>query len=109
MYPTPNTLLSIAGSKLLIKVSFCGYTVLNWFERLAWIPILVVYIAALGVGGKNLSNPPPAEPASAATVLSFASTMAGFVITWAPLGSDYTLYFKPQVSRYVLDRSFFII
>lgn len=99
-------------------VSFCGYRVLNWYvpllvqettnteysccryERLAWLPVLVVYLVALGVGGKHLSNPPPAEPATAAAVLSFASTIAGFVITYCALGSDFTIYFSPSVQRY---------
>ncbi|EIW55605.1 cytosine-purine permease [Trametes versicolor FP-101664 SS1] len=81
-------------------VSFCGYRVLNWYERLAWLPVLVVYLVALGVGGKHLSNPPPAEPATAAAVLSFASTIAGFVITYCALGSDFTIYFSPSVQSW---------
>ncbi|KAI9063521.1 cytosine-purine permease [Trametes sanguinea] len=81
-------------------VSFCGYRVLNWYERLAWIPVLVVYLVALGVGGKHLSNPPPAEPATAAAILSFAGTIAGFVITYSPLSSDFTIYFNPSVSSW---------
>ena len=71
------------------------------YERLAWIPVLIVYIVALGIGGKHLINPPPAAPADAPTILSFASTIAGFVITYAPLSSDFTTYFKPEVSRHV--------
>ncbi|KAH8097070.1 NCS cytosine-purine permease [Cristinia sonorae] len=85
-----------------LLISFCGYRVLTWYERLAWIPVLVVYIVALGVSGKHLSNPPPMEPASAAATLSFASTLAGFVITYSPLSSDYTMYFHPKVSSWKL-------
>ncbi|KAI0089670.1 NCS cytosine-purine permease [Irpex rosettiformis] len=81
---------------LSLLVSFCGYNVLNWYERLAWIPTLIVYVVALGIGGKHLINPPPAEPANASTILSFASTIAGFVITYAPLGSDFSIYFRPD-------------
>ncbi|KAJ8488035.1 hypothetical protein ONZ51_g3826 [Trametes cubensis] len=81
-------------------ISFCGYRVLTWYERLAWIPVLVVYLVALGVGGKHLGNPPPAEPATAATILSFASTIAGFVITYSSLSSDFTIYFNPSVSSW---------
>ena len=33
-----------------------------------------MYVVALGIGGKHLINPPPAEPADAPTILSFAST-----------------------------------
>jgi purine-cytosine permease-like protein len=83
-----------------LQISFCGYKILNWYERLAWLPVLIVFVVALGVGGKHLVDPPPAEPATAAVVLSFASTIAGFVITYAPLSSDFTSYFYPGVSRY---------
>lgn len=77
---------------------FRGYIVPR-YERLAWIPVLVVYVVALGIGGKHLINPPPAEPSSASAILSFASTIAGFVITYSPLASDFTTYFRPDVSR----------
>ncbi|KIP10745.1 hypothetical protein PHLGIDRAFT_100554 [Phlebiopsis gigantea 11061_1 CR5-6] len=87
-------------SVISLLISFCGYKVLNWYERLAWIPVLIVYVVALGIGGKHLINPPPAEPADAATILSFAATIAGFVITYAPLSSDFTTYFKPEVSSW---------
>ncbi|KZT63359.1 hypothetical protein DAEQUDRAFT_733926 [Daedalea quercina L-15889] len=78
-------------------VSFCGYRVLVWYERLMWIPVLVAYLVAIGLGGKHLVNPPPAAPAAAADILSFASVIAGFVISYAPISSDYTLYYTPDV------------
>ncbi|TFK47512.1 NCS cytosine-purine permease [Heliocybe sulcata] len=80
-----------------LLISFCGYKVLNWYERVCWIPVLVIFVIALGVGGHHLSDPPPAEPATAVSILSFASTIAGFVITYAPLGSDFTIYMDPKV------------
>ena len=67
--------------------------------RSSWLPVLLVYLVALGVGGKNLSNPPPEEPATAASVLSFASVLAGFVLTYTPMGCDFTTYMDPKVSR----------
>ena len=91
-------LLGIAALKT-IQVSFCGYRVLNWYERLAWIPVLVVYLVALGIGGRHITNPPIVEPATAQAVLSFAATIAGFTITYCPLGSDFTIYYTPSVSR----------
>jgi NCS1 nucleoside transporter family len=79
-------------------VSFCGYNFLSWYGRLAWIPVLLAFLVALGVGGKHLANPPPAEAATAAAILGFAATIAGFDITYSPLSSDYTSYFHPDVS-----------
>ncbi|KAK1229622.1 hypothetical protein PQX77_007315 [Marasmius sp. AFHP31] len=77
-----------------LVVSFCGYDVLNWYERLAWFPVLIVYLVALGVSGKNLYDVPPAEPVTAARVLAFASTIAGFVISYSSMASDFTSYYR---------------
>ncbi|KAF5341318.1 hypothetical protein D9758_016174 [Tetrapyrgos nigripes] len=85
---------------IALFLTFFGYNVLNWYERLAWIPVLVCFLVALGLGGKHLSTPAPAEPATAASVLSFGSVIAGFVISWAPLASDFTSYYKPDVSSW---------
>ncbi|KAJ3782639.1 permease for cytosine/purines, uracil, thiamine, allantoin-domain-containing protein [Lentinula aff. detonsa] len=81
-----------------LALSFCGYAVLTWYERIAWFPVLIVYLVALGLGGKYLNDVPATEPATAPTILSFASTIAGYVITYSPLASDFTIYFKPSVS-----------
>lgn len=69
-----------------------------------WIPVFVAYLVAVGIGGKHLNNPPPAVPATAADILSFASVIAGFVISYAPLSSDYTLYYTPDVPTYGFSR-----
>ncbi|KAG6849892.1 hypothetical protein H0H93_003906 [Arthromyces matolae] len=87
---------------IALLVSFCGYKILNWYEHLAWIPVMISFVVALGVGGKHLSNPPPAEPATARAILSFASSLAGFVITYSPLSSDFTTYYHPKVSSWRL-------
>ncbi|KAF5363078.1 hypothetical protein D9758_012604 [Tetrapyrgos nigripes] len=55
---------------------------------------------ALGLGGKHLSTTAPVEPATAVSVLSYASTIAGFVITYASLASDFTSYYRPEVSSW---------
>ncbi|THU76056.1 NCS cytosine-purine permease [Dendrothele bispora CBS 962.96] len=82
-------------SLISLFVSFCGYTVLNWYERLAWIPVLVSFVVALGLGGKHLSNTVATEPATAVSVLSFASVIAGYVITYSSISSDFTTYYRP--------------
>ncbi|RXW19399.1 hypothetical protein EST38_g6456 [Candolleomyces aberdarensis] len=87
-------------SIISLLVSFCGYNVLNWYERLSWLPVLITFVIALGVGGHHLSNPPPAEPATAVSVLSFASTLAGFAITFSPLSSDFSTYYRSDVSAW---------
>lgn len=70
------------------------------YERLSWVPVLLVFLVALGFGGKNLSTPPSTSPTTAAAALSFASVIAGFVLTYSPLASDYTTYMDPNVNRW---------
>ncbi|OAX40581.1 hypothetical protein K503DRAFT_687249 [Rhizopogon vinicolor AM-OR11-026] len=84
---------------IALLISFMGYRVLNWYERVAWFPVLIAFLVALGVGGKNLYNAQPAEPATSATILSFASVIAGFVITYSAMASDFTMYYDPTVSQ----------
>lgn len=69
-----------------------------WFERIIWFPVLVALLVALGVSGKHLTSP-PVEPASAQAILSFAGVIAGFTITYSPLGSDFTMYYFPDGPR----------
>ncbi|KIY69200.1 hypothetical protein CYLTODRAFT_373087 [Cylindrobasidium torrendii FP15055 ss-10] len=83
-------------------ISFCGIKVLTWYERVSWIPVVIVFIITLGVGGKHLRDVPALEPATAGAVLSFASTLAGFVITYSSLSSDFTIYFRPDAPRFRL-------
>lgn len=87
---------------IALVISFMGYRVLNWYERLSWPPVLLAFVVALGVGGKNLYNAPSfsGEPPSAANVLSFASVLAGFVITYSAMASDFTMYFEPTVASH---------
>ncbi|EKM75847.1 hypothetical protein AGABI1DRAFT_122979 [Agaricus bisporus var. burnettii JB137-S8] len=82
-----------------LLVSFCGLSVLNWYERIVWFPIIITLAIALGLGGNNLSGT-TYEPATARGVLSFVSTLAGFTITWTPLASDFSLYFKEDVKSW---------
>ncbi|KAG9082377.1 hypothetical protein FRC06_005103, partial [Ceratobasidium sp. 370] len=86
-----------------LVITFFGYRVLNWYERYAWFPILIAFLVIIGVGGRHLSDPvAAASPASHQSVLSFASTIAGFVISYSPAMSDYTHYMRPEVSSWKL-------
>jgi purine-cytosine permease-like protein len=72
-----------------------------WFERIIWFPVLVSFAVALGVSGKHLISP-PSVPATVQAILSFAAVIAGFTITYSPLGSDFTTYYSPEAPRSVL-------
>ncbi|KIJ50899.1 hypothetical protein M422DRAFT_59012 [Sphaerobolus stellatus SS14] len=56
-------------------ISFMGYSVLHWYKWFTWIPVIITFIIAIGVGGHHLSNPVTFEPATTPMVLSFASVL----------------------------------
>jgi NCS1 nucleoside transporter family len=81
---------------LAMLVCFCGFNVLHTYERYAWIPALIAIIVATGTGGKHLHEQVAVEPAAASTVLSFGALVAGYLIPWGALASDFATYMEPQ-------------
>ncbi|KAJ5902169.1 hypothetical protein N7495_002697 [Penicillium taxi] len=81
-------------------ISFGGYKTLHQFERYSWIFALVAILVATGVGGKHLSTQVVTEPASGSTIVSFAGVIAGFLIPWAAMSSDFAVYCDPSVSSW---------
>ena len=69
------------------------------YERVSWLPVVITFVVALGVGGQHLSNPPPFLPATGPTILSFGATLAGFSITYSGIACDFSSYYRPNVSR----------
>ncbi|CAE6525100.1 unnamed protein product [Rhizoctonia solani] len=100
-----QTLSVVSGGKMSWNVgiiSFFGYRILNWYERVAWFPVLVMYLVVLGIGGRGLaSGREEGELAPARSVLSFGATVAAFIISYAALMSDYTNYMRVDVSSYL--------
>ena len=80
--------------RLKVFLTFCRY------QNCVWVPSLLVFIVATGVSRKNFVDPTTA-PATAAQIFSFGATIAGYMIPWSALSSDYTAYFHPRVSRFV--------
>ncbi|KAF8345431.1 hypothetical protein F5887DRAFT_1158926 [Amanita rubescens] len=72
------------------------------YELITWIPVLVSFLVALGVGGKHFSNPEPSTPVTVATILSFGSTIAGFSLTYSSISSDFTTYYHPEASSWAI-------
>lgn len=83
-------------------VCFFGFKVLHYYERFAWIPALIVIIVATGCGGNKLKEQVEVPNAEASTVLSFAALVAGFLIPWAALSSDFVTYMDPQTPKFVV-------
>lgn len=107
-----STLAAVSGGKIdstagiiiiaLISmvVSFGGYQFLHQFERYSWIVSLIAIIIATGVGGKELLNQAEVEPASAATIVSYGGVVAGFLIPWSAMASDFSVYCDTSVSTF---------
>jgi purine-cytosine permease-like protein len=84
-------------------IAFLGYKVVHIYERWAWIPAIIAILITVGCGGHLLKlQAPPAEPATAAGVLTFACVVASFTLTWVTMVSDFCVYIDPSVSKYVL-------
>ncbi|KAI1906823.1 hypothetical protein LOZ65_006827 [Ophidiomyces ophidiicola] len=81
---------------LSLVISFFGYRVLHQYERYGWIPILAGIVIATGCGGRYLSRQVEARPASAPAVLSFGGLIAGYLVPWAALSSDFCTYISPE-------------
>ena len=78
---------------------FYSFRVLHIYERFAWIPALLAIVVATGCGGKHLSNQTIVPSVTAPTVLSFAALVAGFILPWAALSSDFVTYMEPKTPR----------
>ncbi|CAE6534466.1 unnamed protein product [Rhizoctonia solani] len=96
-----QTLSVVSGGKMSWNISFFGYRILNWYERVAWFPVLVMYLVVLGIGGKHLTSVSEEVPlAPARSVLSYGATVAAFIISYAALMSDYTNYMRVDVASW---------
>ncbi|KFZ16483.1 hypothetical protein V501_02223 [Pseudogymnoascus sp. VKM F-4519 (FW-2642)] len=85
---------------IALVVSFSGYKVLHIYERYSWIPVFVAILVLVGCGGKHLTHQTvPEAPATAQSVLSFASLIAGFMIPFGGTVSDFGIYIDPSASR----------
>ncbi|THU86280.1 hypothetical protein K435DRAFT_369131 [Dendrothele bispora CBS 962.96] len=82
-------------------ISFFGYTVLHWYETYIWIPNIVLFIAMLGVGGKNLSlassdatnsTSSASVAVTASALISYGTTVYASDLTWCTLAADYGIY-----------------
>jgi purine-cytosine permease-like protein len=71
------------------------------YERYFWIPVLISLVITLGCGGDKLYLQAEAAPADASTILSYGSLMAGFMVPYGGIVSDFAVYISPKGSTYV--------
>ncbi|KAI0088273.1 permease for cytosine/purines, uracil, thiamine, allantoin-domain-containing protein [Irpex rosettiformis] len=94
-----TTGIVITGLMSLV-LTFGGYQTLHWYEMLSWAPNVITFIVMLGVSGSALFSVPTSGsvPATAASILTFASTLAVSVISWCPIVSDYGIFHDAKAS-----------
>ncbi|KAL4864579.1 hypothetical protein BDV12DRAFT_188828 [Aspergillus spectabilis] len=93
---TGIVIIAICG----VVISAGGYKVLHQFEQYSWISALIAITIATGVGGKHLSKQGVTEPPTPASIISFGGIIAGFLVPWATMASDFTVYCHPSVSSF---------
>ncbi len=101
--------LSVDGAIAIIMVcamviSCMGYRVLHAFTRWAWIPSLFAIIVFIGAAGDQLwqQTPQATTTHSSQGYLGIIALLAGNMITWANVASDYACYMPPTAPRFRL-------
>ncbi|TDL24490.1 cytosine-purine permease [Rickenella mellea] len=85
-------------SLISFLVAFCGYRVVHWYERVAWIPNVVAFLVMLGVNGQYIVHKQGSTTPTVAAILSFASTTAATDTGWCTIVADYGVYHKSDTS-----------
>ncbi|KAL2810747.1 permease for cytosine/purines, uracil, thiamine, allantoin-domain-containing protein [Aspergillus granulosus] len=81
-----------------LVIAMGGYRLLHQFERYSWIFALIAILIATGEGGKHLNHQAETDKPTPATIISFGGVIAGFLIPWAAMASDFTVYTHTSVS-----------
>ncbi|KAL4068575.1 hypothetical protein V8B97DRAFT_1973479 [Scleroderma yunnanense] len=95
-----DTLGIVIIGVISLVVTFFGYRFLHWYESVAWIPNVVAFIVMLALGYSHLraNQSTPVPTPTAASVLSFASTLASSILSWCTMTPDYGVYHSPAAS-----------
>ena len=80
-------------------MTMTGYKIMHAILRYVWIPSLIAIVICVGVGGNNLKNQAPTEPAEARTIISFASLIAGYNLPFSSTLGDYAVYMPPNAPK----------
>lgn len=76
-------------------LAFFGIKTVHWYERVCWVPNLIVYlimIARLTMSGNFTWGHMDTGKTEAGNVLTFISSVFGFVAGWSPSSADYFVY-----------------
>ncbi|TFY56051.1 hypothetical protein EVJ58_g7872 [Rhodofomes roseus] len=79
---------------ITLGVVFSGYRVLHWYETYVWIPNVIAFVVMIAVSGKHVVDAPLSgtTPVTASTIMTFGSTLAATIVSWATITADYGVY-----------------
>lgn len=103
-----NDSVPLWGGILLITVltgiiTIFGYKIVHMYEKVSWIPSLVIFFVLISAVVKSDSfvNAPMGTGATGAgAVLSFGSAIYGFGTGWTPYAADYTIFQNQSVKSW---------
>lgn len=93
--PLPPWAGCLIFSVITCTLAFFGYKVIHTYQRYSWIPNLVVYLVIIARLCKSQvlrSEPVGGAEVTAGNVLSFITTIFGFVAGWSSSAADYFVY-----------------
>ncbi|KAK4861648.1 hypothetical protein LT330_003683 [Penicillium expansum] len=97
--------LSVIVGIIIIAVSswamaLFGMKIFQLYERVAWLPQLLVICVMVGSAGPNIDfniQTPMSTEQLIAKRLTFFSLALSIALAWAPLAADYYVYLPPQM------------
>ena len=100
---------SVPGGAGIAIIAICtllvctfGYKIVHYYEFVAWIPPLIVFLILLGVfahSGDFVNISWKTGTSEMGSVLSFGSVIYGFATGWTSYAADYTVYQPATQSR----------
>jgi NCS1 family nucleobase:cation symporter-1 len=94
----PEVLCLLIVVALQLVVAFFGHNLIHAFERYAF-PLLVIIFLIMSVVMLGKAHPgSPHQTVPGAFLIELGATF-GYAVGWNPYSSDYTRYFKPDVSK----------
>jgi purine-cytosine permease-like protein len=80
---------------IALVVAFMGDKVLHFYQRFAWMPSFIALLILAGCGASRLKIQTETQPAMAYDVLSFASKVVSYTLSWSFSASDFCVYIQP--------------
>ena len=95
----PSAAAIVIIAILTLVPSFIGYRYVHAYERYSWIPVTIAFLIVLGLAAPYFDSGGWGDAPSnvtAASVLSFGSTIVGYGLGWSSLAADCTVNFPEE-------------